>query len=176
MRCARNLLSRVWMVALVALCSGCGYTQNLKMPNDIKSLAVPTFVNTIKAKQIYSYQAGLETRLTNAIRDRILFEGNVKLAEPSEADGILIGKLIAYVQEPIGYDKFERVDRYRLVVVTDITLKDLRTNEILWHEPNFTGEFIYNVSAGDSFNQSEAAQKAVEELAQDVVDRTVEDW
>ncbi len=172
-----NLCRGFLIVLILAVFSGCGYTQKQKMPNDIKSLAVPTFVNTIKAKQIYSYQAGLEIKLTNAIRDRILFDGNVKLAEPSNADGALIGKLISYVQEPIGYNRFEQVDRYRLVVVTDITLKDLRTNEVIWHEPNFTGEIIYNVSAGDQLiNQPEAADEAIRQLARDIVDRMVEDW
>ena len=146
------------------------------MPNDIKSLAVPTFVNTIKAKQIYAYQSGLEVKLTNAIRDQIIFDGNVKLAQPSSADAVLVGKLIAYEQEPIGYDNLERVNRYRLIITTDITLKDLRTKQAIWHEPNFATEIIYNVSAGDSFNQPEAANKVMKQLAVDVVDRMVEDW
>lgn len=155
---------------------GCGYTQKVKMPNDIKTLAVPTFTNVIKAKQIYSYQSGLEVRLANAIRNRILFDGNVKLAETGQADAVLIGKLTQYIQEPIEYDNLERVNRYRLTIGTELTLKDLRTNKIIWHEPYFTGEIIYVLQGAGSITEQQASNEAITKYARDVVDRMVEDW
>ncbi len=166
------------MLTLILCLAGCGYTQKGQMPNDIKSLAVPTFINVIKAKNIYTYESGLEVRITNAIRDRLIFDGNVKLAEPSSADAVLLGKLIRYEQEPIGYDNLERVDRYRVVIHTELTLKDLRTNDVIWHEPNFTGEVIYDLRASgiQTTEQRKATDQAIQLLARDVVDRMVEDW
>ena len=167
--------SVVW-VLFVTVLGGCGYTQKTKMPNDIKTLAVPTFKNVIQAKQIFSYQSGLEVRLTNAVRDRILFDGNVKLAEPSESDAVLIGNLTQYIQEPIGYDQLEQVDRYRLTIGTDLTLKDLRTNKVIWHEPYFTGEVIYVLRGNGAITEQQAADAAIRKFARDVIDRMVEDW
>ena len=172
----KKLFCAVFAVMMAFSAGGCGYTQNVKMPNDIKKLAVPTFTNTIKARQIFTYEAGLEVKITNAIRDRILFDGNVKLTEPDQADAVLIGKLIRFEQEPIGYNSLEQVDRYRLYIATDLTLKDLRTNQIIWNEPNFVGEIIYANGGSSGISQAEATNQIITKLARDIIDRMVEDW
>ncbi|MBI4970901.1 MAG: hypothetical protein HZC17_03575 [Candidatus Omnitrophica bacterium] len=172
----KQLIRLGLFLIILGVLSGCGYTQKSKMPNDIKKLAVPTFINTIQAKKIYTYQAGLEVKLTNEIRNRILFDGNCKLTEPAQADAALIGKLVHFSQEPLGYDQLERVDRYRLYIVTDITLKDLRTNQVIWHEPNFVGEVIYDTKGSTGITQTNATDVGIKKLARDIVDRMVEDW
>lgn len=161
---------------LVASFAGCGYTQKAKLPNNIKTLAVPTFLNEIPARKIYTYEPGLETKITNAVRDRIIFDGNARLVNEDEADALIVGKLIRFDQEPLGFDNLERVDRFRLIVTTDLKLIDRRTQEVLIHEPNFTGDFIYQVAGRGAVSEQDASQQAITKLARDIVDRIVENW
>ena len=49
-------------------------------------------------------------------------------------------------------------------------------SEIIWKEPNFSGNKEYFVTNIRAQGQRAATEKAVEDLAKKVVDRVVEDW
>ncbi len=164
------------LLLFVSLISGCGYTQKANLPNGITSIAIPAVVNAINIKTSYTYESGLETSITNAVRDRVIFDGNLRLKDVKQADSVLDISLFRFEQEAVGYDDLERVDRFRLFVVVELTLRDLRTQEVIWTEPNFSGSFIYSLSGPNSISESQAARNAIEKLARNIVDRIVEDW
>src|SRR3990167_9403651 len=108
-----------WIISLVAVLgifsfSGCGYTQKARLPNDIKTIAIATFKNEIPPEEQFAYHAGLEIELTNAVRDRFIFDGNLKVVDESEAEAILQGSIISYEQETLRFDRLESVQEYRL--------------------------------------------------------------
>ena len=158
------------------LLAGCGYTQKAHLPNDIKTVAVPTFKNEIPPHEQFAYRPGLEIELTNAVIDRFIFDGNLKVVDESKADAVLEGSIISYKQEGLRFDRLESVEEYRLFLIVKFKLVDRRTNKVLIEEQNFSGRAEFFVSRNPAANRRVAANSATFDLAKSLVDRIVEEW
>jgi hypothetical protein len=84
--------------------------------------------------------------------------------------------LIGYEQEGLRFSQLEEVQEYRLFIVLNVTLVDAKTNEIIWNEPNFSGDAEYYVTNIKELGEQAASLKAIDKLAKNLVDRIVEDW
>lgn len=168
----------VWVLlwVLSAGLSGCGYTNQTVLPRNIKTIAVRTVKNKIPVRQVYAYVPGLEIDITNAVIERLHHDGNLRVTNEDEADAVLDASLIGFEQEGLRFTSLESVEEFRLFIILDLRLLDAKTNEMIWHEPNFSGDTEYFVSDVRSLNREEAAERAIERLARNVVDRIVEDW
>ncbi len=155
---------------------GCGYTQKSVLPQNIRTVYVETVKNKIPIENVYAYVPGLEMMSTNAIIRRFHRDGNLKIVTRDKADAILQCDLISFDQEGVRFSSLERVSEYRLFVVVALRLLDAKTGRVIWEEPNFSGDSEYFVSSVKSVAREEAAQRAVDRLARNVVDRVVEDW
>lgn len=161
----------------LVLCSvGCGYTNRATLPNNIRTIAIPPFANVIPPEDIFTYERGLEIDITQAVIDRILFDGNLKVRKLETADSRLEGKVVQYFQEPTGYTQLDSVSEYRLFLVCDLKLIDQRTEEVIWHEPSFSGKAEYFVTGSATKPERDAVQDVIKDLAKNIVDRIVEDW
>ena len=160
----------------LSLYSGCGYTQKTVLPNGIQTVHVETFQNKISLGRLYAYEPGLEIKITNAVIRRLHVDGNLKVVGREKADAILEGDLVGFDQEGVRFTGLERIEEYRLYVVVALRLKDRKTGQILWEEPNFSGDSSYFVQGSRATSRNEAADKAIDRLARNVVDRIVEDW
>ncbi len=171
-------MNRILWVLVASFCvfSGCGYTQKAHLPNDIKTIAIPTFKNEIPPQDQFAYQPGLEIELTNAIRDRFIFDGNLKVVDESKADAILEGAVVSYQQEGLRFDRLEDVNEYRLFLVVKFKLIDRRTKKVLIQEPNFSGRAEFFVSRDPNPTRRASANSATFDLARSLVDRIVEEW
>jgi TolB-like protein len=155
---------------------GCGYTNQAKLPNNISTIAVPTFKNMVKQSETYTYEAGLEVDITNDIINRLNYDGNLKVADSDKADATLVGAITRYEQDSIRYEDRDDVKEYRLFISVDLTLQDNRSGEIIWEEKGFTGRTEYFRSGSYATSESAAAASAREDLAKNIVDRIIEDW
>ncbi len=173
------MISRIniFCLALVLGVSGCAYTQKSSLPKDIKTIYIRTVLNKIPAEEIYVYNPGLEMGITKAIIRRLNKDGNLKVAaSEEEADVVLQTDLVRFQQEGLRFNNLERVEEYRLYLVLSLKLVSAKTKELLWEEPNFSGDGEYFVSDVRSVGREEGVQRAVDRLARNVVDRIVEDW
>ena len=132
--------------------------------------------NKIRVDEIYAYHPGLEMMISNAIVQRLNRDGNLKVVPREKADAILESELIAFDQEGLRFNTLERVTEYRLFAVMALKLRNMKTGQIIWEEPNFSGDAEYFVSDVRSIAREEAAQRVANRLARNVVDRIVEDW
>ena len=165
------------MLAMMCIVQmSCGYTQKTVLPKNIKSIYVDTVKNKIDVREIYLYVPGLEMDITNAIIRRLQIDGNLKVTTREKADAVLELDLVRFQQEGLRFTSLESISEYRMYAVLDMKLIDGKTSEILWHEPNFSGDDEYFVSDIRTLSQEEAAQDTVQRLAVNVVDRIVEDW
>ncbi len=171
----KGLLAIVFFVAVIWL-NGCGYTRQTVLPRNIKTIYVETVKNKLDMERVFAYQQGLEMDITNAVIRRFQVDGTVKVAKQDTADAILKTDLIAYEQEGLRYDQLEEVKEYRLFIVVKLRLVDAKTGDLIWEEPNFTGDNEYYVSNVTSLAEQKAAKDVVESLAVNVVDRVVQDW
>ena len=160
----------------LSLQSACGYTRKAVLPNGIQTIHVETFQNKIPLGRVYAYEPGLEIKITNAVIRRLHVDGNLKVVPRETADAILEGDLVGFDQEGVRFTGLERIEEYRLYVVTALRLKDRKTGQVIWEEPNFSGDSSYFVQGSRATSRNEAADKAMDRLARNVVDRIVEDW
>lgn len=165
----------LFLVAAITL-SGCSYSRKTVLPRNIKTIYVETVKNKLEVEEIYAYQQGLEMDITNAVIRRLQQDGTVKVVKKENADAILKTDLLAFEQEGLRFNQLEEVKEYRLFVVVKLRLVDAKTGDLIWEEPNFTGDNEYYVSSVTSIGEQKAAMDAVERLAYNIVDRIVEDW
>jgi hypothetical protein len=157
--------------------AGRGYTQKTTLPQQIKSIYVKTVINKIPVQEIYTYQPGLEMAITKAVIRRLNKDGNLKVvASPEQADAVLEMDLVRYQQEGLRFNSLERVEEYRLFIVLALRLVNTRTKDLIFEEPNFSGDSEYFVNEVRSVGREEGSVRAVDRLARNVVDRIVEDW
>jgi len=156
--------------------SGCGYTTKTVLPRNIKTIYVETVKNKIPISDLYSYQQGLEMDITNAVTGRLQQDGNLRVVAQDKADAILQMDLIGYEQEGLRFDRLEEVEEYRLFIVMKVQLIDAKTKELIWVEPNFSGDSEYYVTQIKEQGEQAASLKAIDKLAKNIVDRIVEDW
>lgn len=166
----------IWFMAAAMTFSGCSYTQKTVLPRNIKTIYVETVKNKLDVEEIYAYQQGLEMDITNAVIRRLQQDGTVKVVEKKNADAILKTDLLAFEQEGLRFDQLEEVKEYRLFIVVSLRLMDAKTGDLIWAEPNFTGDNEYYVTSVTSIGEQKAATDAVNHLAYNIVDRVVEDW
>ena len=156
--------------------SGCGYTQKTVLPTDIKTVYVETVKNTIPIDQIFAYHPGLEMSITKAIIRRLNKDGNVRVVNREDADAILQTNMVRFDQGGLRFTSLESVEAYRLTITVDMRLVNAKNEQIIWQETGFTGETEYFVSDVRSLSRDEAAQRVIDRLARNIVDRIVEDW
>ena len=175
MRSLRTIVG-VSALALSLAFPGCGYTTKTVLPRNIKTIFVETVKNKIPIEQVFSYQQGMEMDITNAVIARLQQDGNLRVVTQDKADAILKMDLLAYEQEGLRFDQLEEVQEYRLFVVLKLQLVDAKTNELIWEEPNFSGDSEYYVTQIKQLGEQASVEKAIGRLAKNVVDRIVEDW
>lgn len=181
----RSFPMHVFLAGLLisVLVAGCGYTTRSLLPANFKSIYVDNFTNSIKIsaeqtdQRMYrGYRPGMETELTTAVKNKFLWDGNLKLTTESGADLILTANLVDYRQEPLRYDDNMNVQEYRVILVVNMKLEDVKAGKVVWEEKGFAGETTYNTGGQFGADANAAVSKAVVDLARRIVERTVEAW
>ncbi len=161
----------------------CGYSTRSTLPANIRTIYVEPFKNNID----YTASSGrrvyfslLEVNSRNAVIDRFLFDGRLKIAKPDEADYILKGNLVGYERSPLRYTDSDDVEEYRVHVSVSFELlnpyAEEEGEEVLWAEPSFVGEATYFVTGPLASSEETAVDEAIIDLARRIVERTIEDW
>lgn len=175
----------LWLVlGLILFTSvGCGYTTGSLLPPRLKTIYVDNFKNKIEIDREVTesarytlYRPGLENDVTNAVTNRFIFDGNLKIAAKDRADLVLSGELINYTQEAFAYDGEDNVEEYRIKIAVNIKLIDTADNGLMWEENGFTGESTYRTTGRFAASEDTARDEAMEDLAKRIVERTIEGW
>lgn len=170
-------------IAAVFSISGCGYTTQSLLPSNFKTIYVENFLNTINltaessdVRMYRGYRPGMEIEVSKAIRNKYVFDGNLKIAPEKEADLILKGELVDFKNEALRYNRQDNIEEYRIRMVVNIELIDAKDGKTRWKETNFAGEALYNTAGSASKTESDAITEAEADLARRVVERTIEEW
>jgi hypothetical protein len=171
------------LIAILATCvvlAGCGYTTRSLIADKYKTVFVAPFENKIdylNQDERRIYVPGLETKVRQAIIDRYLFDGNLRIGQEDATDLVLKGQLLSFNREELRLTSGDDVKEYRLRVTVALTLLDpADNNKVVWSEPSFSGESTYYVSGPHAKSESAAIDDAVQDLARRSVARTIEDW
>jgi hypothetical protein len=158
-------------ICLMILLTGCYYTFTPNLPPGIKSVAIPIFENN-------TLNYGLETLVTSKTVDEFVKDGNLRVKDVRKADSILHGTVVNYWQEAAAYTVGEAIQKYRLTMSVAISFEDRVSGEILWSEPNLTYSVTYfpTASQGNAETEQQAQERLAEDIAQEIVRRTIEGW
>ena len=132
------------------------------MPPDIKTIAVPLFVNQSPTFRI-------ESKLAAAISREFLERTKFQITpNPWEADAVLKGTVKSVNRGVITFDLTTgRASSLQIQVLVDVQLEDLHSKKVVYANPNFMFREEYQVSQTTS-GLFEEDQAALERLSRDV--------
>src|SRR3989338_5044008 len=153
--------SLVLSLCVVMLGTGCGYTTKSNLPEHIKTIHVEPVKNAIDLSTEVSdkerfrvYRPGVEVDITNAVINRFIFDGNLKVVKSEKADAVFEGKLVDYRRDPLRYSQADDIQEYRLSVTLDATVTSAKDHQVLWHE-NLTGDTSFFLSGPRAISEDE---------------------
>ena len=167
-------MSRAALAVLVLLSTGCGYHTAGKanlLPSDLRTLAVPAFVN-----QTQTYK--IEQLLTAAVVQEFSTRTTYRVVtQPDSADAVLRGTVLTTSTTPLTYDsKTGRAASVLVIVSMSVSLKD-KQGKVLYQNPAYVFREQYQVSQElSSFfeEDSPAFQRLSREFARTLVSNVLE--
>jgi len=169
----------LFIILIPAVFLGCGYTTSSLLPGHLRTIHIGQFDNQIvytSASSRNVYFPLLEVDARNAIVDRFQYDGNLRIIQEGQADLVLKGELLDYQRQGLRFSDSDVAEEYRILVVVALQMWDMTSGELMWSEPRFVGESTFFLSGAQATTEESAVQKALDDLARRVVERTVENW
>lgn len=158
---------RAMALLLPLLIGGCGpYSFSPSGKSSYKNIAVPLFENE-------SREYGIRELLTEGVINGFIQDGTLPVVNEKRAEAVLRGSVVSYVRQPYTYAADESVQEYRVIITIKAHLEDPVRRQVIWDEASLVqwGNFKAN---GES--EDEGKIRAVNKLAEDIVNRTVRSW
>ncbi len=147
--------------------SGCGvYSFSGSRLSGIKTIAIPVFENQTQ-------QYGIQEALARKISERFVQDNTLKVVNQKIADSVLQGIITRYEREAHTFDEQENIKEYIVRIWVKVWFEQKKDKKIIWKEDNLLGWGIY--SALDE-TEDLGRERAIEKLAEDMVNKTVKGW
>ena len=162
---------------ILSFLSSCGYQvagRGERLPPDIKTIAVPIFVNQSSTFRI-------EQKLAAAITREFIERTKFRITpNPTGADAVLKGTVKDVRSGVITYDlSTGRASSLQIQVTADVKLQDLHSKKVVYANPNFVFREEYQVSQTTSglFEEDQAAlDRLSRDLARTLVTEVLENF
>lgn len=156
-----------------ALILGCSfYSFSGSLPSHIKTAAVPIFDNK-------TVEPGLIEDLTDAVEAAILSDGNMKIAGEFQADALVQGVIVEFIDEADTFSKDEKSDQFKIHIYADVKFFDRVKNKAIWEESRMEGWGRYDgpgSTADETKSRDDAIMDALKMLSDEIIDKTVAGW
>lgn len=166
----RVVLAAVAAGLLAPLAAGCGYSLRGNLPEHLKSVAVPVFVNRTR-------EPAVENILTRAVVEAFSTNGRLHVVRPEEADAILEGEITGYDLQSVAFDARANVRQFRLVVTMNLRLRDVRENRVIYDRAGVQERADFRVpgTVSDTIAREETALRtAAVDIGRAIVSFTIE--
>jgi hypothetical protein len=151
---------------LCLLIGGCGvYSFSSSSLGGIKTIAVPQFENQ-------SLEYGIQEDLTAAVIQKFIEDNTLKVVSLGEADAVLRGEISSYERVFYTYDQNDNVSEYKVNILVGFALEK-KDGKVVLEKKNLLGFGVYSATED---TEDDGKQRAVEKLAQDIVDQTTKSW
>lgn len=155
------------LILLFSLFIACGiYSFSGSTLGGIKTIAIPLFDN-----QTPEY--GIRETLTEKIAERFVQDNTLKVVNEKLADSILQGVITKYEREAHTFDEQENIEEYIVRIWVKVSFEEKKNKKVIWKEDSLLGWGIY--SAQDE-TEDQGKDRAIEKLAEDIVNKTVRGW
>lgn len=142
---------------------GCGYHlagTGSSLPEHIKTIGVPIFVNNTQGYQV-------EQKITNDVTALLIQRGKYKVVPADQAvDALLSGTITSVSLVPVQFGSDGRATQYNVIITAKVTFTDKIDNKVLFANPGFTfrGQYDFDPNALAYFDRQSGA---VDEIAKD---------
>lgn len=167
---------------LIFLIAGCGYTTRSALSPELKTIYVAPFKNKIDItsentrNKYRTYTPGIEVVVTNALVDRFILDGHLKVVSQENADLVISGEIVDYRKDAVRYTVDNEVEEYRVNIIVDIALTNRHSNEVLWQVKDFGGDTSTFVKGNLAKSDATVIKEASNDLVRRIVEKTVEVW
>lgn len=161
----KKILSLVFLCLLFLQCGYHLRGSGAFLPPHIKKMNIPVFKNNTRRFE-------LDVKLTQAVINEIVARGKVEITgSVKSADAVLAGEIVNFRVQPIAFSGEATADRYNIVIVAKIILRDLVSQNVIFSNDNFVFQQEYEVPQGTDFQsvESEAIDKVAEKFARNLV-------
>jgi outer membrane lipopolysaccharide assembly protein LptE/RlpB len=160
-------IRRITIALAMTALAGCGpYGFSPGGKGAFKTVAIPLFEN-----QTSEY--GIRELLTEGVINRFIQDGGMSVVNERSADAVLRGVVVEYKREPFTYDASERVKEYRVTITIQARLEDPTKRNVVWEEKALSQ---WGVFQADTESDDDGKRRAIEKLAEDILNRTVKGW
>jgi len=144
----------------------CGYRLSGKgslVPEGAKTIAVPAFINNTNEPYV-------DLEVTKAVVDEFIADGRLRIVDVEAADLALRGTVVKYDVAALSFTASVFVQQYRVRIVVNASLDDLKTKKTLWRENNIEAVFIsdYPIAIGDIRVSKIAKESSIKKASQDI--------
>ena len=156
-------------LAVLALSIGtaaCGYRMSgtgVLVPQGVRSIAVPAFINNTNEPYV-------DVEITRAVVNEFIADGRLQVKDVEVAELALRGTVSRFEVTALSYSPETIVQQYKVRLVVDAQLEDLRVKKVLWQEAGIETIFIadYPVTVGDIRVTKIAKDAAIKRASQDL--------
>ncbi len=157
------------LLLLATVGGSCGYRGQASLPDDLKRIQ-------LNVSDAGSFRPGLQANVAQALTQRILNAGGRVVHEKAQADATVTATITALQDDPVAFDSTDIARRFRVVVVVDLEVTEREGQGALVKE-QVRGQAYYSAPSGvtgTEVAQNDAIQRAIRDLADQVVTRVVE--
>lgn len=172
--CCLNRRVTNLILAIAVLSLGCGIYSfsGSSLPSHIKTVAVPIFENE-------SLEVDIANQVTEAVKDRFLQDGRLKVMGETRADAVVEGRVTSYENKVYNYSADETPEDYIVVLRVAVVVRDAVKNRELLKDDAFVVSAVYSVlpDSDQTLQDEESArEQAISELAEDILAQMTEQW
>lgn len=124
--------------------SGCGYAlagRGSFLPEYIQVIGIPQFTNTTPYE--------VEQAFTERVRSEFIGRGKYKvLPQATGVDAVLTGEIVGLTIAPASFTQEQQASRYVVNVVAKVEFRDLKTDNVLWENPQLVYREEYEAAQG----------------------------
>jgi hypothetical protein len=156
------------LCVFVIFLSNCShYSVSGSLPGYIKTAAVPLFQND-------TVEPNVVEDVTDEVINAIISNGSMKIVNESQADAVVMGRIVEVINEADTYSKSEQAKQFKIHIYADVQFFDRKKNRPLWEEKRLEGWARYDASNPSA--RQDAIKEALKMLASLIVDKTVAGW
>ena len=141
------------------------------IPEGINTIFIPFFPD-----QSNSGIGNLSDRLTDALLQRFVNESKLQLANNEDiADAVINGRIISYSNRPFSIGGNEQANQNQVQITVSASFQYKTDNIPLWNK-SFNGSFTFDPSEDPVEGEENAADDALEQIANNMFNDAVSSW
>lgn len=161
------------LVGLLLFTGGClrySFT-GASIPPDVNTIFIPFFPD-----QSNSGLGDLSNRLNDALINRFVNQSKLQLANSEvDADAVLEGVITGYTNRPFSIGGNEQANQNQVTITVRATFQYANKEEPEWSS-TFTGRYTFDPTSDPIEGENQAANSALEQVANNMFSDAVSNW